>query len=254
MKKSDRSRIILETLERSGQLQIADLARATNVSEMTIRRDLEALEAVGALIRVHGGAVPALSRSLSPQFHTRTMRNDEAKRRIGAAAAAQLRDGETVIIDAGSTTAHVAAALAGRSNLRILALDLRIADRLADEPGMTVMVAGGTIRPVERSIYGVMAERSIAGLNFDTFVMSAGGIDADAGITEYNPDDASVKRAAIDSARRTIVVADESKMGVVTFANVCRLDDVDALVTDAAGAASDTVTRAAEGGLQVVAA
>lgn len=254
MKKSDRSRVILETLAERGQLQIADIARETKVSEMTIRRDLEALEAVGALTRIHGGAVPVLSRSLSPQFHTRSMRNEEAKARIGAAAAAQLRDGETVIIDAGSTTAHVAIALAGRSNLRILALDLRIAERLADEPGMTVMVAGGTIRPVERSIYGGMAERSISGLNFDTYIMSAGGLDADAGVTEYNPDDASVKRTAIASARRTIVVADESKMGVVTFANVCRLDEVDTLVTDPQGAASDTVIRAAEAGLQVVVA
>jgi DeoR/GlpR family transcriptional regulator of sugar metabolism len=254
VKKSDRSRIILERLAERGQLQIADIAREANVSEMTIRRDLEALEALGALTRVHGGAVSVLSRSLSPQFHTRSMRNDAAKTRIGALAAAQLRDGETVILDAGSTTAHVAAALAGRHNLRILALDLRIAERLADEPGMTVMVAGGTIRPVERSIYGSMAERGIAELNFDTYIMSAGGIDADAGVTEYNPDDASVKRTAIASARRTIVVADESKMGVVTFANVCRLDEVDTLVTDAQGAASDTVVRAAEAGLQVVVA
>jgi DeoR/GlpR family transcriptional regulator of sugar metabolism len=254
MKKSERNRIILERLEHDGHLQISDLARDTKVSEMTIRRDLEGLEAIGALVRVHGGAVPALSRSLSPQFHTRSLRNENEKALIGAAAAAQIRDGETVIIDAGSTTLHVARALAGRSNLRVLALDLRVADCLADEPGMVVTVVGGTVRPVERSIYGSAAERSLAGLNYDTFIMSAGGVDATAGITEFNPDDASVKQAALASARRTVVVADHTKLGVVTFAHVCALDKVDMVITDAAGANSPTLSEAADGGVQIVTA
>jgi DeoR/GlpR family transcriptional regulator of sugar metabolism len=254
VKKADRNRIILELLEKFGQLQIADVARDTNVSEMTIRRDLEALESIGALTRVHGGAVSTISRSLSPQFHTRSVRNEESKRLIGAAAASHIRDGETVIIDAGSTTLHVAKALAGRKNLRVLALGLRIADELADEPGLTVMLVGGTISPIERSIHGSVALRSLAGLNFDTFILSAGGVDASAGITEYNPDDAAVKQAALASARRTIVVADGSKMGLVTYAQVCGLSDVDMLVTDTSGAASPTAATATEQGVQLVSA
>ncbi|WP_374009146.1 DeoR/GlpR family DNA-binding transcription regulator [Leifsonia sp. LS-T14] len=254
MKKADRNRLILEMIESRGELHIADIAHAANVSEMTVRRDLESLEALGALTRVHGGAVSTVSRSRSPLFHTRSMRNQEQKERIGQAAASLIRDGETVILDAGSTTLQVARALSGRRNLRVLVLDLRAADCLADEQDMTVMVIGGTIRPIERSVYGPAAESALAGLHFDTFIMSAGGVDGAAGFTEYNPDDAAVKRAALASARRTIVVADSSKLGVVTFATVCSLSDVDVVVTDPAGVGYDGFTEAEQGGLQVVGA
>jgi DeoR/GlpR family transcriptional regulator of sugar metabolism len=117
---------------------------------------------------------------------------------------------------------------------------------------MTVMTVGGTIRPIERSIYGSTAERALAEFNFDTFIMSSAGIDMFAGLTEFNPDDAAVKRAALASARRTIAVADGSKMGAVTFSQVCRVPDIDIVVTDREGFNSDTLRAARADGLRVV--
>jgi DeoR/GlpR family transcriptional regulator of sugar metabolism len=229
---SERHQLILRQLELDGRVSVSELARRAGVSEMTIRRDLEALEQTGALSRVHGGAVPAQSRSYEPPFALRVTQNVEAKRRIGKAAAALLHEGETAILDAGTTTLEVARALRGRRNLRILALSLHIADLLADEPGLTVMVAGGITRPGERSLIGSLAERAFEDLSFDTLFLTVGGIDLRHGLSEYNLDDAAVKRAAFASSRRRIAVADASKLGKAAFARIAAIEDLDVLVTD----------------------
>jgi DeoR/GlpR family transcriptional regulator of sugar metabolism len=229
---SERHQLILRQLELDGRVSVSELARRAGVSEMTIRRDLEALEQTGALSRVHGGAVPAQSRSYEPPFALRVTQNVEAKKRIGKAAAALLHEGETAILDAGTTTLEVARALRGRRNLRILALSLHIADLLADEPGLTVMVAGGITRPGERSLIGSLAERAFEDLSFDTLFLTVGGIDLRHGLSEYNLDDAAVKRAAFASSRRRIAVADASKLGKAAFARIAAIEDLDVLVTD----------------------
>lgn len=229
---AQRHQTILDLLESAGTVQVSDLAARLEVSEMTVRRDLESLEGIGALNRVHGGAVPARSQSYEPPFSARLQRNLEAKRRIGVAAAALLHEGETAILDAGTTTLAVADALKGRRNLRLFMLSLHLADRLVDEPNLTVMVGGGIARPGERSLIGQLAEQSFDGFSFDTLFLTVGGIAIDAGATEYNLDDAAVKRAAFAAARRRIAVADSSKLGKHAFARVCALDELDLLVTD----------------------
>lgn len=254
MKRAERNRLILESIEASGRVQIAQIAHEANVSEMTVRRDLENLEGLGALTRVHGGAIAPNSRSNSPAFHARELRKAEEKQRMGAVVASLIREGESIVIDAGTTTVHVANALQGRRGLRVLALDLRVADALSDQPQMRVMVPGGTIRPIERALYGPETERTLAEYNFDTFVMSAAGVDLGAGFTEYNPEDAAVKRAALASARRTIVVADGAKVDTIAFARVCWLAEVDVVVTDQEGYESATLVAARENGLHVIGA
>jgi len=231
MNKTERHKLILAAVEESGRVAIAELATAAAVSEMTIRRDLEALESAGGLLRVHGGAVTAASRSWEPGYASRELDSTPVKVQIGRAVADMISEGETVILDAGTTTLQVAHALVGRRNLRVMALSLRIAELLADEPGIDVMIPGGTIRKHERSIFGGLTERAFADLYFDTFVLSAGGIDAVAGVTEYNPDDAGAKRAAFRTSRRTILAADASKLDKVAFVRVCGLEELSAVVT-----------------------
>ncbi len=199
---------------------------------MTVRRDLEALERDGVLKRVHGGAISAVSTSYEPPFVSRASRNAEAKERIGRAAAGLLSEGETVILDVGTTTLEVARALRGRRNITVLTPSFRAAQLLADEPGIRLMVTGGVVRPGELSLVGDLAEQAFRDLRFDTFLMGVGGIDADAGLTEFNLDDARVKRTALASVRRCVVVADASKLGKVAFARVCPLEGIDVLVTD----------------------
>jgi DeoR/GlpR family transcriptional regulator of sugar metabolism len=228
----ERHQLILKRLETDGRVSVSELSGRAGVSEMTIRRDLEALEQSGVLSRVHGGAVSAQSQSYEPPFALRATRSVEAKQRIGKAAAALLHDGETAILDAGTTTLEVARALRGRRNLRLMALSLHIADLLVDEPGLTVMVAGGIARAGERSLIGTLAQQAFADLSFDTLFLTVGGIDLHHGVSEYNLDDAAVKRAAFAGARRRIAVADATKLGKAGFARVAPIEQLDVLVTD----------------------
>jgi len=234
-----RRELVLDLLERKDRVTVAEVSALTEVSEMTVRRDLEALEREGALKRVHGGAISAVSSSYEPPFFVRAQRARAVKERIGQVAAGLLGEGETVILDVGTTTLEVAESLRGRSHITVLTPSLRAAEVLADESGIRLMVTGGVVRSGERSLVGDHAERAFADLRFDTFVMGVGGIEAQAGLTEFNLDDARVKRAALARARRCVVVADSSKLGRVAFAGICSLEQVDVLVTDAQAAPDD---------------
>jgi DeoR/GlpR family transcriptional regulator of sugar metabolism len=228
----DRREITLELLHERGEVTVAELSERTGVSAMTIRRDLEALEHEGALRRVHGGAIGLASRGFAPPYSVRTTRGAEAKERIGRAAVDLLGEREAVILDVGTTTLQVARAMADRRNLTVLTSSLHIAGVLARNRDIRLMVTGGIVTPGELSLVGDMAEEAFARLRFDTYVMGVGGIGVEAGCTEYSLEDARVKRAALACVRRCIVVADSSKLGKVTFAQVCPLDRVDVVVTD----------------------
>lgn len=252
MTKNERHRLISEAVQATGRVRVTDLAARADVSEMTVRRDLEELEERGVLTRVHGGAVSNVSRSFEPGFAARSLRQAEAKQRIGARAAGLIRDGETLVIDAGTTSLHVARALPHDIRVRVLALSLHIADALADLPNATLMVPGGVVRRHERSFVGGMTTATFAQLAFDTVILTCGGIDI-TGVTEYELDDAATKQAALASARRAIVVADSTKLGAVAFARVCRLDQIDVVVTDS-GASDADLAALREAGVDVIVA
>jgi DeoR/GlpR family transcriptional regulator of sugar metabolism len=225
----ERRGITLELLQERGEVSVAELSERAGVSQMTIRRDLEALEQEGALRRVHGGAIDLASRGYAAPYSVRAQRARDDKVRIGEAAAAMLSERETVILDVGTTTLQVAKALPRRRNLVVLTPSLQIANVLAKHRGIRLMVTGGTVTAGELSLVGDLAEEAFSRLRFDTLVMGIGGIDVASGCTEFSLDDARVKRAALECVRRCIVVADSSK---VTFAKVCPLERVDVLVTD----------------------
>ncbi|HEU4973830.1 MAG TPA: DeoR/GlpR family DNA-binding transcription regulator [Baekduia sp.] len=247
----ERHRLALQALEEHGEVTVAQLSRTTGVSEMTIRRDLEALERKGLLRRVHGGAITAVSRGYEPPFALRASRRGDEKVRIGQAAAALVGEAEALIIDVGTTPLELARALTARTGLTILTPNLRAAELLTQNPDLRVIVTGGIARPGELSLVGDLAERAFADLRCDTVFLGAGGIDPDAGVTEFNLDDARVKRAALASARRCVVLADSTKLERVAVASVCPLDRVDVLVTDE-GASDDVVARFVEHEVEVV--
>lgn len=246
----ERRALILQLIETQGEVSVADVSQRVGVSEMTVRRDLEALEGRGALIRLHGRAVAPVSRSYEPPFDVRVGSAPAAKERIGALAASLLAEGETVVLDVGTTTLEVARALKGRRNITVLTPSLPIANVLAEEPGIRLMLTGGVLRPGERSLVGDLAVGSFRDYRFDTVVLGVGGIDLEAGLTEYNLDDTRVKRAAIEIARRIIVVADATKLGRVAFARICPLAQVDVLVTDGA-APADLIASLEDAGVEV---
>jgi DeoR/GlpR family transcriptional regulator of sugar metabolism len=244
---SQRRQAILLQLATTGEVVLADLAGKFGVSEMTIRRDLEVLEAEGLARRVRGGAISVVSRSYEPPFAVRTTTSSAAKTAIGAAAAALVNTGDTVIIDVGTTALELARALHGARNLTVVTASLPVAIELGNEPDIRVVVTGGQVRNGELSLTGGMAEDAFGEMNCDLAFIGVAGICAVPGLTEYNPQDARVKRAAISAARRTIVLADRSKLGRVTFSTVAPLSDVDTLVTDAPVDAAQAADLAAAG-------
>ena len=248
---SSRRRDIAARLATAGEASFSSLAQTFGVSEMTIRRDLEALETEGSVRRVRGGAISVVSRSYEPPISERSTERSAAKRAIGMAAAELLSDGEIVILDVGTTTLELARALSGHRTLTVVTASLLVAGELANAPGIRTLVTGGVLRPGEMSLIGHRAEDSFADLNCDTVFLGVAGVDVERGLTEYNLDDSRIKQAALASARRCVVLADESKLGRVTFSTVAPLSAVDVLVTDAAPD-HPVVVQAADAGVKIV--
>jgi DeoR family transcriptional regulator of aga operon len=253
MNPSDRRQLCLEKLAEQGEVTVAELSRATDVSEMTTRRDLEQLEREGLLKRVHGGAISRVSRGYEPPFALRNGRGEDVKARIGKLAATLVAENETLIIDVGTTTLALARSLTEAAGLTVVTPSLRAAAALSLNDDLRIIVTGGITRPGEQSLIGDLAERAFAELHCDTVFLGAGGVEAKAGVTEFNLEDTRVKRAALDSARRCVVLADATKLGTVALAAVCPLDRVDVLVTDSS-ASDEALAPIRESGVEVLTA
>jgi DeoR/GlpR family transcriptional regulator of sugar metabolism len=237
MNAESRQQAILEQVARRGEASITELSARYRVSEMTVRRDLNQLAAAGLIIRTHGGATAAVSGSFEPPYNLRARTNNDAKRRIAVAVAKEVRDGQTLVLDGGTTGMAIAEEIAGRA-VTVCALNLRVAQLLADDAQTRVMVPGGFVRTGEHSLTGSEAERALAEYRFDLYVMTASAVSS-SGFTEWNTEDAAVKRAALTAARRTVVAVDSSKFGKEAFARICPLGSVDLVITDADAAAED---------------
>lgn len=232
MNASARRRALAGIVQQRGSAAVSELAAEFGCSEMTVRRDLDALERDGVIRRMHGSAVTASLRAGEKPYPVRAFEASEAKERIGSAVAAIISDGETVALDAGTTTAEVGRALRGRA-VTVMPLGIRTLVDLAYDDQVRLIAPGGDVRAGELVVTGGLAEVAFERLRFDTFVLGACGIDARNGVTTHVPADARVKRIAVASSARTIVVADKSKLGAVTFGHVCSLAAAERLVTDA---------------------
>ncbi|WP_255946127.1 DeoR/GlpR family DNA-binding transcription regulator [Streptomyces odontomachi] len=228
---TERLRQITEAVRAAGRLQVADLAALTGASEMTVRRDLDTLAAQGVLERYRGGAKSLLLRGEEPPFALRAQEGLEGKRRIAAEAAALLADGESVVLDSGTTCLEVARALEHR-RLTVMPLSLHAVNALSAAPQLTLLVPGGCPRPGELALTGPLTQASLAALRFDTAIIGCCGLDADHGLTAYDLDDAAVKRAAIASSRRVIAIAESVKLSRTALAFVAPASALHALVTD----------------------
>lgn len=243
---------IEEQVIRTGEVSFVELAEFFGVSEMTIRRDIEALQAQGIVRRVSGGAIALGGTAFEPSYGLRAGQAAASKEHIAEEIVALLRPGETVLLDSGSTVLAVARALRGKNlRLTVLTPSIGVACELADEPDTQVLLVGGRVRPGELSMIGPDAEQMIARYNCDTYVAGVAGVDVERGLTEYHPQEASVKQAAVRAAARVIVGADAAKLGRVHLVTVAPLRLVSTLVTDAP-ADHPTVLAAEAGGVDVV--
>jgi DeoR/GlpR family transcriptional regulator of sugar metabolism len=251
---ADRLDLTLRLVRGTDRISLNELAERLGVSLMTVRRDLDELQAQGLVQRVRGGAVSLAASAEEAGFAARVQWQAATKQRIGAAAAELIEPGQTVLLDAGTTTAALAGSLAARAPLTVAVLSLQAAERLADQPGIRLLILGGESRPGERSLVGHLTLRMLEELWFDCFLMSIGAVHRELGWSEFSMEDATVKQHARCRADRTIVVADSTKLGVRAFARVAGLADVNTFVTDdpGPGAAQDTLTEVRDAGVDVV--
>ncbi|MCQ8835273.1 DeoR/GlpR family DNA-binding transcription regulator [Streptomyces malaysiensis] len=250
MSNADRHGLIAQTVREAGSVTVQALAELTGASEMTIRRDLDTLAAQGVLERVRGGARTLLLRGEEPPFALRAREAVDAKLRIAAEVSSLIADGETVLLDSGTTCLEVARLLRQRP-VTVMPLSLQAIHLLGDAPGpTTLMVPGGHPRAAEGALTGPLTLASLSALRFDTAVIGCCGLSAAEGLTAYDLDDAAVKKASIASARRVIVAADGSKLGRTAYAHVGPSTQLHTLVTDTT-ASTDEVAALENGGTVV---
>jgi DeoR/GlpR family transcriptional regulator of sugar metabolism len=215
---------------RGGAAQVGELALEFHVSEMTVRRDLRRLAREGKLERVHGGAVSA---EREPPFSETAVARLTAKDRIGAAAAALVQDGQTVLLDIGTTTLQVARHLRGRS-LTVITTNLAAYEELLPEAGIELVLPGGVVRRNYRSLVGVLAEDALRGLSADVAFLGASGLDARLSVWDSTMVEVPIKRAMLAAAQRSILVADADKFAMGGMVRICGAEELDGIVTDAA--------------------
>jgi DeoR family transcriptional regulator of aga operon len=227
---------VRETIRTREFVSVSDLSAAFGVSEVTIRSDLEALAEDGHIRRVRGGAIHRATVGREPSFEQSADAFADEKERIGRAAAALIESGQTIILDAGSTTAAVARAVAARADLRDLHVftnGLRIALELEPAvPRVAVIVTGGTLRPTQHSLVNPMGTVILDQIHAHLAFVGCDGIEAEAGVTNTSVADAEIKRLMMRAARRRVVVADGTKVGEVSLVHLYGLDEVDLLITD----------------------
>ena len=230
----ERRRLIVEQVEREGRATVAELAAHFRISPVTIRADLEALARNAALVRSHGGAVPAPAHAPDTPLSIKETRRHAQKRRIGQAAAKLVEDGETIILDSGSTTVEIARALRARkwNNLTVVTNGLHIALELGAIPAIRVMMLGGLLRASSHSLVGPGAEQMLAQLSADRLFLGVDGIDPEVGVTTPDPQEAALNALMIRMARQTVAVFDASTLGQRSLSVIAPVSALSAVITD----------------------
>ncbi len=225
---NDRQKKIVEKLAIEGEVRISNLTNEFQVTEMTIRRDLEKLEAKGMLRRTFGGAI-AVMKDIA--LRERSSVRMEEKKWIGEQAASLVKPGESVFIDGGSTTMQVARYLKPMPNLTVVTNALNIAAELV-EKGISTVVIGGTVIGETLSMVGPLAIEAMRNIAFDRVFLGATGCTAQHGFSNSNLYDAEIKRMALEKGSEVIVVLDHSKFDVKAMVSYAELSQVDVIVTD----------------------
>ncbi|MEV8045101.1 DeoR/GlpR family DNA-binding transcription regulator [Streptomyces griseoluteus] len=235
-----RRALIVDEVRRRGGVRVNELTRQLGVSDMTVRRDLDALARQGVLEKVHGGAVPVVEASThEPGFEAKSGLEPTAKEEIARAAARLVAPGSAIALSGGTTTYTLARQLLEVPDLTVVTNSVRVADVFhtaqrtsGRRPGAATVVLTGGVRTPSDSLVGPVADRAIAALHFDLLFLGVHGISAEAGLSTPNLAEAETNRQLVRSARRVVVVADHTKWGTVGLSSFAALDEVDTLVTD----------------------
>jgi len=231
-----RQQLTQQLLDQKGFVRVRELSARFGVSTVTARNDLQSLEERGLAHRVHGGAMPMnVARGERP-FEEVATQHAAQKAAIARTAAQLVSNGESILVDVGTTTAALARELIARTDLTDLTVitnGIKIAlDLEAAYPRFSIVVTGGTLRPKQHSLVDPLAAVMLQSLNVDTVFLGCNGIHPETGVTNINLPEAAIKRTMIEAANRCVVLADSTKLGVRTLAQVCDISHIDVVVTD----------------------
>ncbi len=227
-----RREFIISRIQEEGRVRVCDLSAECEVSEVSIRKDLEVLEAEGHLKRVHGGAVALNKAYASMDLVERYKTNSAAKRRIAELAAALIEDNDTIFMNGGTTLTYVLRAIRGKKNVSIVTNSIHNATVAASHASFNVILLGGDVDPKYQFTHGSDAESQVRNYRATKCILSVDGISKEAGLTLYYSNEASLVRQMIGSAASVIVVADGSKFGREAFARITEAGEMDILVTN----------------------
>jgi len=223
---------ILELLKEDGSAKVINLAKIFKVTEVTIRQDLEKLEKDGLLVREHGGAFLKNIKDQVSSFSVANHDNMDKKELIAAKCLEYIENGDTIILDSGSTTTEIAKKLKGNRHLTVITNALNIALMLGAEPDIEVIMTGGEFKPPTLSLTGQKAADFFKGINIQKLFLATAGLSLKSGLTYPSISDLVVKKAMIDAAETTYLVADSTKFGKSAFASLGALSLINYVITD----------------------
>ena len=223
---------IIALLQEDGSAKVTDLAILFKVTEVTVRQDLEKLEKQGLIVREHGGAFLKNIQDNVKNFSLVHQENLDKKEKIALKCLEFIESGDTIILDSGSTTTEIAKKLIGYKNLTVITNALNIALMLGTEPGIEVIMTGGEFKPPTLSLTGQKAADFFKGLNVQKLFLATAGISLKSGLTYPSISDLVVKKAMIDAADITYLVADSTKFGKSALASLGALSLIDYIITD----------------------
>ena len=226
---AERHQIILDLLSRTGVVELQSLVQRTKSSESTIRRDLALLEELGHLKRIHGGATLPTSKIDEPNMQDKSSKNLQDKRLIAQAAASLIRDGDCIYLDAGTTVSEMIPFLTDKKVV-IVTNGLMHVDALASA-NITTYLVGGRIKSNTKAIVGSVAQENLKQFRFDKCFLGMNGIDLKVGLTTPDPEEAVLKKIAIDLSEEAFVLADKSKFTETFFAKIADIEEVVIITT-----------------------
>ena len=229
---AERRNLILEKLQDEKKVVVSELSAFFDVSEETIRRDLERLDREGLAVKSYGGAVLNETSSLDMPFNVRKKRNMQGKQIIAGLVDGLVQEGEHIIVDPSTTAVAIVKALKSKKRLTVITNSIEVLVELSDVSGWDVISTGGTMRASYLALVGPKAMDGICSFNADKVFLSCKGLDLEKGITDANEMFSQVKQTMLKSARQRILAADHTKFDNVAFSKICDLTNVDMVVTD----------------------